>query len=443
MAATVERPGMALRDWFSRRRARPRDPQSIITTIQEFLATQTSPDLRRVLEQHPELLSDETDDILESLAHGLEKPQAQRVVEEHRALLRRCREVGIERAFAKETATGAHAVRMLAEIEALVQRAQQAESAYLQNSDLHVLDIAVSAWQQILDHREFEQLQADLRAALFNNGGGTYLRRFWAAGHVPDLDRALACCRDAVELTPANSPNRAAILANLGTGLRDRYARTGAVADLDEAIGSYRNAVDLTPANSPNRAAILNNLSAGLRDHYARTGAVANLDGAVTAYREACRCGLELALEPALRASHNWGAWALERSAWQEGVEAYRFGMQAIASLMSVQLGRAGKESWLRKAQGMPSRAAYCLAQSGECTTAVVVLEQGRAYLLSEALERDRADLAALQQSHPAVYERYRQAAERIALWKRVSSVLSRSQRESTVQRTCALRTPR
>jgi hypothetical protein len=277
---------------------------------------------------------------------------------------------------------------------------------------LHELDIAIGAWQQILDHREFEQLQADLRAALLNEGGSTYLQRYWAAGQVPDLDRALVRYRNAVELTPANSPERAAILNNLGNGLSARYACTGAVADLDEAIASCRNAIELTPANSPNRTMFLNNLANGLRDRYARTGAVADLDGAVTAYREACRCGLE----PALRASHNWGAWALKRSAWQEGVEAYRFGMQAIVSLVSVQLGRAGKESWLREAQGMPSRAAYCLAQSGECTAAVIALEQGRAYLLSEVLERNRADLAALQQNHPAVYERYRQAAERIAL---------------------------
>jgi hypothetical protein len=40
-------------------------------------------------------------------------------------------------------------------------------------------------------------------------------------------------------------------MSNLGLGLRDRYARTGDLADLDRAIFCYQQAVDLTPSTSP------------------------------------------------------------------------------------------------------------------------------------------------------------------------------------------------
>ncbi|GIV79180.1 MAG: hypothetical protein KatS3mg050_3574 [Litorilinea sp.] len=66
------------------------------------------------MEQHPELLSDEADARLGQLLDAARAVGAQqaapddeiqrhiRILEEHRALLRRCREVGVEQAFAEK-----------------------------------------------------------------------------------------------------------------------------------------------------------------------------------------------------------------------------------------------------------------------------------------------------------------------------------------------------
>ena len=71
-----------------------------------FIQADTWDQSRRIVEQHPELLTDETDALLEQLieaARMQEDENAQRTFEQHRVLLLRCREVGTERAFADLT----------------------------------------------------------------------------------------------------------------------------------------------------------------------------------------------------------------------------------------------------------------------------------------------------------------------------------------------------
>ena len=78
----------------------------LLETVQQFVQARSWGDSRRVVEQHPELLGEETDDLLGRLLEGARdagEDLVARVLEEHRALLRRCREVGVEAAFAEKT----------------------------------------------------------------------------------------------------------------------------------------------------------------------------------------------------------------------------------------------------------------------------------------------------------------------------------------------------
>src|SRR5262249_11078535 len=78
-------------------------------------------------------------------------------------------------------------------------------------------------------------------------------------------------------------------------------------------------------------------------------------------------------------------------------------------------LGR-GQEAARRHSRGLPARTAYALVKVGELAEAVRALEAGQARLLTAALERDRADLEGLRQSHPALHEDYVRTAGRVAL---------------------------
>jgi len=75
----------------------------LLQTLQTFIFAETWADSRRVLEAHLELLEQETDDILGQLvknARAGKDEETARHIQEHRELLRRCREQGLEAAFA-------------------------------------------------------------------------------------------------------------------------------------------------------------------------------------------------------------------------------------------------------------------------------------------------------------------------------------------------------
>ena len=79
--------------------------QALARTLQQFIEAETWDESRRIVEEHPELLSDEADELLGQMVDAAQAQgdeNARRVFEQHRALLRRCRGVGVERAFAEK-----------------------------------------------------------------------------------------------------------------------------------------------------------------------------------------------------------------------------------------------------------------------------------------------------------------------------------------------------
>jgi hypothetical protein len=117
-----------------------------------------------------------------------------------------------------------------------------------------------------------------------------------------------------------------------------------------------------------------------------------------------------------LRAARNWGRWAEERRAWTEAAEAFELAINVAERLFRTQLVPEHKEVWLRETRAVPAGAAYAMTQSGNVATAALAMERGRALLLSETLERDRADLNHLVDlGLEDLAKRYRQAARRLA----------------------------
>jgi tetratricopeptide (TPR) repeat protein len=212
--------------------------RALTQTLEEFIGARTWDESRRILEAHPELLTDEADALLGqriAAAQAQGDEEARRILEEHRVLLRRCREVGIERAFA-ELGGGPP---IPPEFQADFPHAQEGEARYRQTRDLAALNEAIAAWEHILNHPAFSQTDERFRLGSLNDAGGAYLRRYWRTGNIADLDKALALWRQTVNATPPDSPYRPMFLNNLGEGLRARYERTGRLEDLEEAIKVY------------------------------------------------------------------------------------------------------------------------------------------------------------------------------------------------------------
>ncbi|MFM7582235.1 MAG: CHAT domain-containing protein, partial [Caldilinea sp.] len=186
-----------------------------------------------------------------------------------------------------------------------------------------------------------------------------------------------------------------------------RYWAIGDVQDLNFALIQLEQAVDATPAGSPDLPSLLNNLGTGLSTRFGRTGSIDDLEEAIRCYRKACDFGATAAPQAVLDAAHNWGRWAVQRQAWDEAVEAYSHGFAAGRNLRNRQLRRADKESWLADMQEMAPAIAYAQVQRGNLASAVTFLEAGRATLLAEQLEQNRRDLERLPElGYPALYDR-------------------------------------
>ena len=91
--------------------------------------------------------------------------------------------------------------------------------------------------------------------------------------------------------------------------------------------------------------------------------------------------------------------------------------MRAVQTTFQVQLIRNHRASWLRDGQGLAAMGAYAAARSGEGTRAAELLERGRALMLSEVLQRDRAELDRLPGAAGAdLARRFRAAAATITV---------------------------
>jgi CHAT domain-containing protein len=244
---------------------------------------------------------------------------------------------------------------------------------------------------------------------------GDALRTRYGRTEAPaDLEAAIAAHQQAVAATPPDATNRPIYLSSLGGSLRARYRRTREPADLEAAITAYQAALDISAPDAPRRTGFLANLAGGLRDRHALGGAATDLDAGVDAFRQACARGLMLEPSTALDAARAWGAWASERGAWPEAVEAYGNGLAAIDDLYQTQLLPGAKQTWLADAQGLAASAAFAVARTGDLPAAFVVLERGRARLLTEAIQRDRADLARVATLDPATHAAYELAARQL-----------------------------
>lgn len=243
------------------------------------------------------------------------------------------------------------------ELRPLLGAAGLAQQQYVDTGDPNVLEQALHAWANLLQHEAFATADESFRMAIENDSAAIYFRRYTIGGSINDLNHALELWRSAATRPPRNPQDRIATVANIGialrarylhtgqtsdledsiavcrtavaetslgtpslptylsslaTSLNDRYALYGKVADLEEAIDLYQKAVAIAPTAAPNRAMLLNNLGTGLRDRFMHTGHIQDLDHAIMIHEQSVSATSQYSLD---RAGHlnNLGAALQER----------------------------------------------------------------------------------------------------------------------------------
>ena len=260
-----------------------------------------------------------------------------------------------------------------------------------------------------------------IHAAATNSLGNALTLRFDLFDRDEDLAAAIHAYEDAVRSARETSVDRAMYRANWGVSLMQRGQRSQSAADLDAAIRQQEIAAAEVPPGSQEHIRVFAGLADSLAARATATGGVAGQDAerARQAYQATTMTALERLPEQAIGSALSWGEWAIARQSFAEAAQALSYGLQALDQLFQVQVTRLQKETWLRDSQTIPVLAAYALAWDGDLAGAATALERGRGLLLSEALQRDHAELGRLAESGRAdLQERYEAAVSR---WNQLS----------------------
>lgn len=231
------------------------------------------------------------------------------------------------------------------------------------------------------------------------------------ARHAGDLDEAINLFRKALNAPMSSPGQRPYYLIHLADSQFYRYEASGEREDLVDSVRLFGEAIEALDHSAPLLAHARFRHARALAIQAGNAGSGDAIERAAAGFRFACRTGWETNLTTMLEAAQCWSSWAMTRKAWPEVAEASQHGLRALHDLAGRQLLRENKEMPIRDAAGIAARGAYALLRCGADRDAVVALETGCALMLSEVLERDRADLEELGQHYPGVLTRYKNAA--------------------------------
>ncbi|NUK01106.1 CHAT domain-containing protein [Streptomyces lunaelactis] len=358
------------------------------------------------------------------------------------------------------------AVSLLREAERLTPREDPGRAANLSNLGAALGDRFVRTGAQDDLHEAIEHLREAVQTALpqpsagsesgvfWANLSGFLRRRFERFGEPADLDESIDAAREGVNNTPVDHKNRALHLSTLAAALGYPATPTGRPSHLDETVDICRLALRAAPPGHPLHTLCLSNLSDSLRlQHQSTGGESGNLDEAVETARAAVQAASETDphrvvyqynlgralharaqettdgedVDAATKAYADASQNAVGTPAWRISAAAFaaelaqnrgntRYAAEILENAVHLlpdtvprQLARADQQHALGNLTGLASdAAAFALAAHGQAgaARALGLLEQGRAVLLSQALDT-RSDLTDLQQQHPELAARY------------------------------------
>lgn len=261
------------------RRSFPAAGRALLPGIRQFRRAGTMEELRGALEGHPELISDQVQQLLNEIVdqQWLRRDEdGAAEFEDDRALLQSCREIGIQ-ATLDEIDRAASAALL-----ALHEAADRATENYEKASSNAGLEAREHAYQLVMTHPDFNQAPKGFSWRIFYGRALTNYDWFKQKGEVDRLDRAIADIEQALEMMPRLSlRERCDLLNSHGKWRTDRYELLRNRNDLDAAISTWQEAYALAPKGNPKPLQIVGNLGRGLRDRFTASGDATDLDRAV------------------------------------------------------------------------------------------------------------------------------------------------------------------
>ncbi|KAL9563958.1 hypothetical protein ACKAV7_011993 [Fusarium commune] len=250
------------------------------------------------------------------------------------------------------------------------------------------------------------------KAAMLNNLGVFFERRYERTGEMKNLEEAIETSRQAVKSTPDDHPDQAGRLNNLGVFFERRYERTGEMRDLEEAIETARQAVKSTPDDHPKLATWLSTLGTMLKSRYERTGEIRDLEEASTYLLEAWSCLNAVPFHCVTAAAKCLELLAIQHRV-DQGIDLGRKILDLLPSVHTRALDRNDQQFVISTFAGVASNLCSFLLSANRLSEALECLEQGRAIIISQLLD-DRWDLSSLRRNHSQLANRYQSLVDEV-----------------------------
>ena len=277
------------------------------------------------------------------------------------------------------------------------------------------LEQAIAACQQSLQVRTRETMPVEWATAMMNLALA-YVNRI-RGDRAENLEQAIAAWQQSLQVMTreAMPVEWAEETMNLATTYCNRI-RGDRAENLEQAIAANQQSLQvMTREAIPVQwATAMMNLALTYHNRI-RGDRAENLEQAIAAYRGSLNVFTpNLLPNDCRRTARALGNLYCGEQRWEEAVSVYQTALQAAETLYQSANLLDGKAAELAETADLHRRAAYALARTGHLQQAVEVLEQGRARGLSESLNRDRADLTQLQQTHPDLYKEYQALAHQL-----------------------------
>ncbi|KAG1731689.1 CHAT domain-containing protein [Suillus lakei] len=289
---------------------------------------------------------------------------------------------------------------------ALCPRDDPDRSMYLDNLGLSIH----TRFQNCAILSDLDEVIALHRAALFprprgrsrrfsslNNLANSIHTRFQHRGVTSDLDEAIEHQRAAIALCPTGHSGRSECLNNLAFCLRSRFQRHDVLSDLDEAIELHRAALAICPPGHANRSMSLANLAESLQRRFQQLDQSSDLDEAFKLYLPLSQVSHTVSRSD-LGAAKSW-ATSAEKMNHSSALIAFKTTLRFLDQHVAALPSSSHHFDVVREATSSHATDAFsCSVRHGALTTAVELVEQGRAVFWTQ-LARFRSPLVELSLS--------------------------------------------
>ncbi|MET0496190.1 MAG: hypothetical protein ABW000_23950 [Actinoplanes sp.] len=249
------------------------------------------------------------------------------------------------------------------------------------------------------------------RRGMLSNLGLAYLERFEIARDRSDLAQAAALLHQGLDVTPEDDPDWPAYALNLSVAMRTVAVELTAAA-IDEAVELAERAQARLPSGHRERAGAWSDLGRAHRIRARMTGDKAEAERAIAYRRKAAADPVAAPTTRALAAAA-WADWSREDGDLTAAVAGFSAAVELLSLVAWHGLGAAAQERHLRRWRDLTRTAAATCAEAGTAPRGVELLEQGRAVMWNQLLDR-RADFDTLRAREPDLAHRLDQI--RVAL---------------------------